>query len=265
MSGHAGHGGDPPGVTIDRGRLAQVTRLERAGHRGPAEGFCVMELCAYIAREPWSDRPRCACPVIARYAMQLNDRMPDEQRQRLLPYVVRIAGSRATPRTTRRRGYHAATLAVTVFAPLALDAAGLPAPAATLRAVPAIADRATARAARDAAAAAAADADAADADAADAAYAAADAAAYAASAAAAAAADAAAYAAADAAGAADAYAAAAAAAAYAAYAADAEAAAAAYAADAAAAAAADAAAAAGLVWDAALHGLDQLLAIGEAA
>ena len=191
-------------IGIISDRLAEIRALDAGGHSGPPDGWCVMEAVAYVTGEPWSDHPRCACPVVTRYAMRLNDRLTKDERQRLIPYIVRIAGSRATREVEQQRAYLAATRAVKRFAPLALDARGLGEQAAALRALPDITDRRTALGAKTAAAAAAADADA---DAA-AAYAAADAAAYAAADAADAAADAAdaadAAAAADAADAADA-------------------------------------------------------------
>jgi hypothetical protein len=147
-----------------------------------------MELVAYVAGEPHSERPDCACPVIAAYTMRLNDALGEEDRQRLLPFIARIAGSRATPAAELARCYLAATRATKVFAPPALEARGLPAEAATLRALPDIVGRDTAFRCADAAYAAYAAADAAYADAAYAAYAAAYAAAAAAAVAAAAAA-----------------------------------------------------------------------------
>lgn len=143
-------------ITIIEERLASVTHLDDGAHSGPGDGICLLEAVAYITGEPWSDRPACACPVIARYAMNLNDRMPEDQRQRLLPYIVRIAGSRATPEIEQQRAYKAATWACKVFAPLALDARGLGEYAATLRALPDITDGETALGAKAASAASAA-------------------------------------------------------------------------------------------------------------
>jgi hypothetical protein len=240
--------------------LPENTTIQHGKHAGPDDGGCVMEWTSWVAGEEWTDRPACACPVLTAFALRINDRMPDRPRQRLLPYVPRLAGSRSDPDRELRRGFLAADRAVRVFAPLALDAAGLGGEAAALRGLAEVSDAATARsayAATDAAADAAAYAPyayaaayAATAYAADAASYAAAAYAYAAAGGdAAAAAASAAYAAADAA----AYAA------YAAYAADA--------ADAYAAAdAAYAADAAGAVtdgvpvWDEALRLLDDLIA-----
>lgn len=183
-------------VTIDEQRLAEITYLDSGGHMSHHDGVCIMEAVSYITGEEWTDHPQCACPVITSYTIGIHDRMPDDQRQRLLLYMIRIAGSRSTREVEQQRAYLAATWAVKRFAPRALDTYGYTAQAATLRALPDIMDHETARQAANANANAAADAAyaayaaAADAADADAAYAAA-AAAYAAYAA---------YAAADAAG-----------------------------------------------------------------
>ena len=49
---------------INESRLAEVATLSSGGHGGIDEGMCVMEAVAYVAGEPWSDAPACACPVI---------------------------------------------------------------------------------------------------------------------------------------------------------------------------------------------------------
>jgi hypothetical protein len=48
-------------------RLAQVMHrdLNSGGHNDFESGLCVMEAVSYVAGEPWSDTPQCACPVIA--------------------------------------------------------------------------------------------------------------------------------------------------------------------------------------------------------
>jgi hypothetical protein len=179
---------------------------------------CAMQAVAWLAGEPNTDRPECACPVIGRYVIRLNDsRLFDGYRDTLKPYLPKIIGTRSTQAIERRRAFIAADFAVRSLAPTALRALKREEWAAQLEAAPQIVDRSTGcealsvarevRSAADAAIAAYAAA-AADADAAAYAYA------YAAAAAAAAAyADAYAYAYAYAAAYADAYAAAAAAAA----------------------------------------------------
>jgi hypothetical protein len=36
-------------------------RLDPGAHRSPSDGVCLLELASLIAREPFSDRPRCVC------------------------------------------------------------------------------------------------------------------------------------------------------------------------------------------------------------
>ncbi len=73
--------------------------LKAGSHRfpGPDGGTCINEAALIAAgfeyrrvRSP-SDMPECFSRPICRLAMRLNDSADDEQRQRLLPYVTRLA------------------------------------------------------------------------------------------------------------------------------------------------------------------------------
>lgn len=103
---------------------------------------CAMELAAHLAGLPHSDSPPCTSPVIAAYVRTLNDRMPSDVRNELLlPLIPQLLG------TANADGQVAAFMcadrAVRVFAPLALDAAGLPDEATKLRELPEIVDKQT--------------------------------------------------------------------------------------------------------------------------
>jgi hypothetical protein len=139
-------------------RLAEIERRQLAvgAHDGPAKGMCVMEAVSYVAGEPWSDAPSCACPVVGEYLRTLNDRMPHRERQELKSLIPRLVGSRSAPAVARRRAYVAADSALRVFAVTALDAAGRKEDAERLRALPEIVDGSTATTAAHAANAAAA-------------------------------------------------------------------------------------------------------------
>src|SRR5215211_730170 len=78
-------------------------RLEPGTHRSPRDGVCVMELASLIAREEFSDRPRCACLVIGSFLRGWNDRSGHAERQALRPYAKRVVGSRGRRGVTRRR------------------------------------------------------------------------------------------------------------------------------------------------------------------
>jgi hypothetical protein len=149
------------------------------GKGSPDKGACWMSALHYYTSDDalanWSDQPGCVCETIRQFAITLNDMCDsDEERERLIgPHLfapVGTAGVSTKVKSARVRKI--ALAAVRVFAPIALDAAGLTAEAARLRALP---DDASYDELRDAARAAQ--------DAADAARAARDAAAYAAAAA----------------------------------------------------------------------------------
>jgi hypothetical protein len=125
--------------------LTTIT-LRHGKHPSRDDGTCIMEAAAWLAGEPHSDHPVCVCPVIATFARRVNDCMPDDAtRTRLLaPLLPRLIGTAGDPAASQRRAYIAADLAVRVFAPDALDAAGLTDHGARLRALPPIVDQATA-------------------------------------------------------------------------------------------------------------------------
>jgi hypothetical protein len=78
-------------------------RLAPGSHASPREGVCVVELASLIAREEFSDQPRCVCPVIGAFLRGWNDRAAHAERQRLAPYALRIVDSRGDRRVTHWR------------------------------------------------------------------------------------------------------------------------------------------------------------------
>jgi hypothetical protein len=78
-------------------------RLSPGAHSSPQEGVCVVELASVLAKEKFSDRPRCVCPVIAAFLRGWNDRATHVERQLLAPYATRIVGSRGGRSVTRAR------------------------------------------------------------------------------------------------------------------------------------------------------------------
>ena len=106
-------------MTTPRERLAALPPLSKGAHKHEDEGACVMEAVAYVAGEPWTDRPACACPVISAFMRAWNDDLPtDADRDRLLrPLVPRLAGSRATPEVETCRAWLAVDWLVRTCAP----------------------------------------------------------------------------------------------------------------------------------------------------
>jgi hypothetical protein len=78
-------------------------RLAQGAHSSPDEGVCVVELASVIAKEKFSDRPNCVCPLIGAFLRGWNDRASHAERQRLGPYASRIVGSRGDRQVTRER------------------------------------------------------------------------------------------------------------------------------------------------------------------
>ena len=109
--------------------------LAKGAHSNPDQGMCAMEAVAWLAGEPHSDHPECASPVLASYVRVLNDNMPDEQRQRLKPYLRKLLNTRDET-LEQERANVLAWASITVFAPTCLHLIGLVDHAEILKKVP---------------------------------------------------------------------------------------------------------------------------------
>jgi len=90
--------------------------LSRGSHNNLAEGVCLLEACAWVAGEPWSDRPRCVSPVLAVLGQSLNDAFPHEPRQHLKRFIPRLLNT-AGDGQDRARGFLALDWLLQVYAP----------------------------------------------------------------------------------------------------------------------------------------------------
>ena len=105
-------------MTTPRERLVALPPLSAGAHKCVEQGACVMEAVAYVAGEPWSDTPACACPVLGAFMRDWNDDLPEADRDRLLrPLVRRLVGSRSTPEVEVRRSWLAMDWLVRTNAP----------------------------------------------------------------------------------------------------------------------------------------------------
>ena len=138
-------------MLADRAAKLDSIVIAHGAHKTPEEGMCSMELVAWLAGEEHSDAPQCACPVIARAMIRLNDRISDAKLRTdlLLPLLPRLIGSRASREVMTKRGFVAADMAVRVFLPIALEVRGLHSEAARWRDSAEVKDRPGAIAARD--------------------------------------------------------------------------------------------------------------------
>lgn len=93
------------------------------GNHEPNGQMCVMEAAAYIAGEPWSNRPVCVCPTITAFMISWNDSLStDEARNRLLkPLLVPIMETRSSNEIATQRAYKALDWLVRVYTPAWLD------------------------------------------------------------------------------------------------------------------------------------------------
>lgn len=82
-------------VIAERWEKIQTLSLKHGSHE-PDSQFCVMEAVAFVAGEPWTDHPTCACPIISEFMRTWNDRLSsDKDRDRLLKqFVPRLVGTR---------------------------------------------------------------------------------------------------------------------------------------------------------------------------
>ena len=120
-------------INIDTIELAKGSHSKSDGE------MCLLEAVAYIAGEPWTDRPQCVDPVLGAFGRAWNDALPDDKRTELLrPFIPRLIGTRSTPDIQDARAFMAADWAVRTYTPVWLRAAGIEEEAAELAALPAL-------------------------------------------------------------------------------------------------------------------------------
>lgn len=129
-------------IQINTDRLASISTLANGPHAENEQHMCAMEAVAYIAGEPWSDHPKCACPIISAFMRSWNDALPndDERTRLLLPLIPKLVGTRSTPEIETRRATMAADWLIRVHTPDWLRLAKLESQAAVLEGLPEITD-----------------------------------------------------------------------------------------------------------------------------
>src|SRR5579885_842457 len=115
--------------------------LKSGGHVKNSKEFCVMEAVAYVAGEPWSDHPQCACPILSSFMRSWNDSLDDATRQKLKPYIPRLVGT--NDGNSDRRGWMFLDWLSRECAPALLELAQLNEHAKALRELPEIVDSAS--------------------------------------------------------------------------------------------------------------------------
>jgi len=121
--------------------------LLTGGHDSVDDGVCLLEAVAWFAGEPHSDHPACTSPVLGAFGRRLNDLLPDDRRQELVPLVPQLVGTAGDGLDETRRAM-CVDHALRVAAPRWLDEAGMTDQAAQLRALAPITNLEEIRAAR---------------------------------------------------------------------------------------------------------------------
>lgn len=115
-------------------------KLLFGGHPGRFDAagnptMCVMEFAAWVAGERHSDTPSCASPVLRRFLIAFNDRLPDADRQKLVPYGIKVVGTAGDGKDAERLRLCREFLVRTSL-PKWLDRAGLQDAATKIRELP---------------------------------------------------------------------------------------------------------------------------------
>lgn len=71
----------------------------------PRNGACLYDAANWILYGTVGDDPPSACPVIRAYAFRLNDLLPDDQRQRLKMFILRVIDNRDPASEPARAAY----------------------------------------------------------------------------------------------------------------------------------------------------------------
>jgi hypothetical protein len=120
--------------------LAKIPALSKGAHE-PGDAMCILEAVSFVAGEPWSDHPKCACPVIGAFLRNWNDSLPDDERDTLLrPFIPRLINTKGNKKLERRRALMATDWLIRVHTPAWLRLAGLTANADALASLPEITD-----------------------------------------------------------------------------------------------------------------------------
>src|SRR5579863_3555840 len=132
--------------------LAESAVIRSGSHPTPEDGMCIMEAVAWVAGEPHSDAPQCACPSIRRFAIRINDRIDDDalRTQLFRPLVTRLVGSASTGQVRWFRNRLIADWVIRYSLPIWWqEVPSLREYAAVLRALPPLVTKASLREARD--------------------------------------------------------------------------------------------------------------------
>ena len=96
--------------------------LDKGAHDGPDDGMCLLEAVSFVRGETFTDHPKCVSPVLAEFGRNLNDVLPDDTRQQLVPFIPLLPGT-AGDGLDETRGYLALDWLIRVYTPTWLELA----------------------------------------------------------------------------------------------------------------------------------------------
>jgi hypothetical protein len=115
-----------------------LTKIHLISGSGRGDELCVMQWVARFAGEEVTDHPACTSPVLTAFAITWNDGLPEDERQRLIPFIPRLVGTAGDPEADAVRAWMATDWLVRTFTVTWLRKAGLVARADELAALPAL-------------------------------------------------------------------------------------------------------------------------------
>ena len=95
--------------------------LRRLNTDHPRNDGCLMDAARWIVYREIGDNPECACPIIRAYAIRINDMLPDDERQRLKRFILRVVGNR-DPESEQARAEYLVKQTAGVILPIGLEA-----------------------------------------------------------------------------------------------------------------------------------------------
>lgn len=87
------------------GNYFEPLKLRRGNGGSYENGLCVMEAVAWLNGEDATDAPKCACPALAAFAIRINDRLDDNNRQKLSRLILPLTGTRSVKHERNRADY----------------------------------------------------------------------------------------------------------------------------------------------------------------
>lgn len=67
--------------------------LDKGEHDSPEDGLCLMEAVAFMNGLAHTDQPPCVSPVLGCFGRNLNDALPQDTRQQLVPFIPLLSGT----------------------------------------------------------------------------------------------------------------------------------------------------------------------------